>query len=261
MRLVSRSVTGSALALLLLSQLAHADTIRLKNGNTIDGQILTEDDTKVMIKIGGGQAMFLKAEIASIIRSPVQEAAGQPSPAAKPTIVKRFSHVGKFLRPFLTAEAEYAQHNNKALELFRQSDQQGALKELEQAARLFWSLQESLVSVLKGLAAHSLVRVPTLWLMLTLLNGRPSLRWVILYEWFIYALKVATIKVTLSVLAAPGIVSTILLAMAMPAVVLLMVFALMGKFNIGFWRGSLVLMLAGFLNLGAVQLLLRSYAF
>ena len=261
MRLASRFGIGGVLALLLVSPLAHADTIRLKNGNTVDGQILTEDEVRVVIKIDGGETMFVKAEIESILRSPVQEAVAQPPSPSRPVVVKRLSHLGKFLRPFLEADAEYAEHTNKALELFRQSDQQGALNELEQAARLFWSLQDSLISVLKGLATHSLIRVPILWLMLTLLNGRPSLRWVILYEWFVYALKVATIKVALSVLATPGIVSTILFVMAMPAVAFLMVFALMGKFNIGFWRGSLVLLLAGFLNLGAVHLLLRSHVF
>ncbi len=261
MTCAGRFVTGSALALVVLCHVANADTVRLKNGNTIDGQIVKEDETMVVMKIDGGQAIFLKAEIASIIRSPVQEPVSRPPSVSTTLAVQRLSHAGTLLRPFLLAEVEYAKHSRAAFELFRQGDHQGTLKELDQAARLFWALQGNLVSVLQGLLVHSLIRVPTLWLMLMLLNGRPPLRWVILYEGFVYALKVATVKVALSVLAASGIVSTILFVMAAPAVVFLMVFVLMGKFGIGFWRGVLALALTGFLNLGATHLLLRSAIF
>lgn len=159
------------------------------------------------------------------------------------------------LRPYLAADVEYAQRNNAAWALMRNGDQQGALNELQQAAHGFLSLQDTLTNVLKGLLAHSLIRVPTLWLMLTLLNGRPPLHWVILYEGFLYALKVGTIRVALSVFAAAGVGNVVGLVIALPVVLFAAVFVLMGKFNIGLLRGLLALLAASVLNLTLTHLL------
>ena len=59
--------------------LAHADTIHLKNGNTIEGQVVEKTADGVKIDIGGVTLTYYADEIASI------DAPGAPgAPGAEP---------------------------------------------------------------------------------------------------------------------------------------------------------------------------------
>ena len=53
---------------------AYADTLRLKNGRSIEGIIKKEDTESIQLEISAGTVSFLKSEIADIIRSSGGEA-------------------------------------------------------------------------------------------------------------------------------------------------------------------------------------------
>ncbi|MDP2929628.1 MAG: retropepsin-like aspartic protease [Candidatus Omnitrophota bacterium] len=52
---------------------AHADTVNLKNGGSIDGIIVREDDNSVEVNTGFGTVTFKRAEIKDIERSSAEE--------------------------------------------------------------------------------------------------------------------------------------------------------------------------------------------
>jgi len=60
---------GCSLFLSALAFSSYADTLKLKNGRSIEGIIKKEDAGMVELEIGAGSAKFLKSEIAEILRS------------------------------------------------------------------------------------------------------------------------------------------------------------------------------------------------
>ena len=59
----------AAVCLLLASSPASADTLRLKNGNTLDGFVESESADAVVFSVGYGSVTFARAEISSLERS------------------------------------------------------------------------------------------------------------------------------------------------------------------------------------------------
>ncbi|MBL7222676.1 MAG: prolyl oligopeptidase family serine peptidase [Candidatus Brocadiae bacterium] len=83
----------SLLACLIVAVAAaplHADIIRLKNGNTIEGKVIAQTDTKVRVKTGDGEVSLPRDRIASIVKreTPLeayaQQAAELPDDKAQP---------------------------------------------------------------------------------------------------------------------------------------------------------------------------------
>ena len=62
------------LLILLLPSLAEADTIVMKNGNTMDGIILKETPTEITLSLGVGTVTLRRSQIASIRKSDAQGA-------------------------------------------------------------------------------------------------------------------------------------------------------------------------------------------
>jgi aspartyl protease family protein len=60
---------GCSLFLSALAFSSYADTLKLKNGRSIEGIIKKEDAGMVELEIGAGSVKFLKSEIAEILRS------------------------------------------------------------------------------------------------------------------------------------------------------------------------------------------------
>jgi len=57
------------LLLFIIFSQAFADTIKLKNGRSIEGIIIEEDAESLELEVGSGSVKFLKKEIADILRS------------------------------------------------------------------------------------------------------------------------------------------------------------------------------------------------
>ena len=81
MKYISRAFPASIILALcifaiLAPQAGATDAVvRLKNGNTLEGTIVSEDDREVMLDIpGAGKITFTRAEIASIaLKTPAQD--------------------------------------------------------------------------------------------------------------------------------------------------------------------------------------------
>ena len=58
---------------LCAAALAHADTVNLKNGGSVDGIIEKEDDKSVEVNTGFGTVTFKRAQIKNIERSSAEE--------------------------------------------------------------------------------------------------------------------------------------------------------------------------------------------
>ena len=79
-----RAVIGALMVGIALAacSIATAETIRLKNGNTVEGTVVREEGGRVTVDIPGlGQMEFTREEIASVAASPAPSAPAQPPPA------------------------------------------------------------------------------------------------------------------------------------------------------------------------------------
>jgi clan AA aspartic protease (TIGR02281 family) len=68
MKNISKLVFCQLIFIFVFSQ-ALADTIKLKNGRSVEGIIKAEDGERVELEVGSGTVKFLKSEIADISRS------------------------------------------------------------------------------------------------------------------------------------------------------------------------------------------------
>ena len=68
MKNISKLVFCQLIFIFLFSQV-FADTIKLKNGRSVEGIIKAEDGERIELEVGSGSVKFLKSEIADISRS------------------------------------------------------------------------------------------------------------------------------------------------------------------------------------------------
>lgn len=77
------------LVFLVFQQLARADKVLLKNGSIFEGQIVKEDSETIWLQLfpekGSGEIQFLKAQIESIERTPLQEETRKAIPEKEET--------------------------------------------------------------------------------------------------------------------------------------------------------------------------------
>lgn len=62
--------TASSVWLALLAHPAMADTVKLANGNFMEGKVVRQSKTEVVLDIGYGTAVLRKSDIADLILSP-----------------------------------------------------------------------------------------------------------------------------------------------------------------------------------------------
>jgi len=81
-------VVGGFLILLLGQESVAADTIHLKNGNRIEGEVIEKDAGRIIVRVDQGEAIFSLDEVVSIDYRPVVH---EKSPAPKPLARVRHS--------------------------------------------------------------------------------------------------------------------------------------------------------------------------
>jgi hypothetical protein len=100
------------LILLILITAIYADTINFKNGATLEGKIIEEDDTTVTISIKEKQTIYSMNDIKSIKRDTVVSAPPPPPPsiATPPSGIKEIK-AGTLLHITMSTSLDTQRHN------------------------------------------------------------------------------------------------------------------------------------------------------
>lgn len=181
MRSISTVFMITAVALGTLTATVWADTVRLKNGRTISGHVVKQDDAQVIIATSSGSEVVAASDVGSIRysdlrftpRLPSEQALVPPAEAAAidTTLLDR-------IRTRLLAVRRYLKQTQKVLSLLVQGKQADAGSEAQRAAQhLLPTTSHGAFSPLSALADLVILlgfHSTLLWLSLVLVRERRS---------------------------------------------------------------------------------------
>jgi len=179
-----RTVAGRivlGLGMLGLASVAWADTVKLKDGRTIEGQVIKRDAAQVVIEVPGGEASVSADDVESIrYPGPRLEFGSAPvtvSPSPYEPVQVDLAIVEQVRRRLLTLHRFFKQLTQVAIHVSRGQTQQAAL----QAHRACqWILPTdrhggfSPASALADLVILLGLRAPLLWLALVIIGESRS---------------------------------------------------------------------------------------
>ena len=158
---------------------ASADTIRLKNGRMVEGQIVREDETSVTVMIGSQPEFYARSEVESVSRGLHLNVSTTPRPMASSQTTGRviidetpLKQIGQRVRAF---HEGFHQLREAAVSL-RTIPSSQALEQVRHALASVlptrggaWDLGSLLLDLLIAI----LVRAPVVWIASTVVRGQP----------------------------------------------------------------------------------------
>lgn len=245
------------LALIVWPTLVAADTVRLKNGKIVEGDVIRQDDTQVTILVRGQPQFFSTAEVVSVSYSQLRfvppPSASPDSEASQPVRIDSalWERAGERLRTF----DGLVKQTHRIPAHLQWLDRDQAFREAQQAVRESLPTQHGRFSPLSALADLLILlglRAPTIWFALFLVRElRPLMR---IAEFLVVAYGVAMLLMALAVHAGGFWIQLLVFPFAVVCVAGLFVW----MFAIGWRRAILALPLAVGLNLGIEYLLISA---
>lgn len=213
------------LVFLAVSQTVFADTLRLKSGRVIQGQIMREDSTQVAIVAGGSLEAYPKSDIEQIVyahrRLALPANPGSASfNAVAPTAVD-LSLIEQIQRR-LQAFNRFTDRLGRILEVIRYHKNEEALSEAHEAAREALPLERDHFSPMSALADILILlgfRAPALWL--ALLFVKEQRQFTRIAEFLVPAYGLIMLLMAYAATTAPFIVSAVMFPAALLGILLL----------------------------------------
>ncbi len=189
--------------------IAQADTLRLKNGRTLEGEVLRDDPAGVVIVTGGGPEVVPRQDIEAITYSrmrlapstqpaPAAYDAGAPGPGVDLRLLAR-------LRQRLETFAAIPWHIGRIAEALNRGKRAAAARETVRMVRTLWDFpigMERAEWIIADLLLVILLWAPALWMGLALGRATRSLTQIVLFLCAGYGIWVLAAALLLLPLAA-----------------------------------------------------------
>lgn len=241
-----------------------ADTIRLKNGKTVEGQVVREDEASVTVMIGSRPEFYARTEIESMSRGlhlnlsttppSTTEMPAQTRVAIDETLLKQ---IGRRVR----AVHECLHQLYAALLSLRTVPSSQALEQMRRAVTLVlpthggaWDSGTLLVDLLIVV----LLRAPMVWIASAVVRGQPQFLRAVAFAVLAYGLTRLAAVVMGSALAQPLALAWLTGLIVMGVVVGVTVPLFMRMFNLGLVPAVVALIASAGLSVGVDQLLLTT---
>lgn len=261
-----RMTIGMSAALLgVFASVAWADTVRLKNGRTIEGHVVREDQAQIIIAVSGGSEVVAASDVASISysdlrftpRPPSDRALAPPTEAAAvdTALLDR-------IRTRLLAVRRYLKQTQRVAGLLAQGKPAAAGAEARAAAQhLLPTTSHGAFSPLSALADLVILlgfRSTLLWLALVLVKERRSFTRItefLLLGYCLIMLLMAVIGLACSQILSFGLWLQLI---GIPLLAAILMFLFLWIFTLGVRKGLVAITLAVVLSVGSEHLLLAS---
>jgi tetratricopeptide (TPR) repeat protein len=134
-------ITLVAILLVLGQRVATADTLRLKNGNSLSGEVKAESDAQVTIDIPGvGEMTFARSEIVSIEKTAAAGESGHDTSEFAAAVASSGASDAVLQPAQRVSQASWDELNNEVIKLYEKK----RFGEAEKAAReVLWVAEQS----------------------------------------------------------------------------------------------------------------------
>lgn len=248
----------AGLGLLLLagaSQHAQADVIRLNDGTVIDGQVIRDDDTAVIIVVKGQPQFYPAVDVSAILyNKPFIDVLPRQGRSSATQALTDQSIVDKIRERLLTFHG-FVLRTASAAEYLRWSQIKRAGRAFQRAAQWILPTHRGYFSPFSALADLLILlglRAPTLWLALAFIRERRQ--FLRITEFFVPSYGLLMLLMLYVSLADAVWIQVVLFPLAIFAIALLF----MWMFVLTPGRTLLAFMIAVAMNAGLEALLVRS---
>ncbi len=261
-----RLVVATGLLLFVCGASAAADTVRLKNGRTVEGQVVRTDESSVVVVVKGQPEFFAPTEVESIHYSSMRIVAPRAGPSG---VGSGSASVGfdSSMLDELKRRAAVLPHAFTQLQSAQAKWHRGvrlaALKEARDAVQSLLPLHGGairLLSVLADLCLVFLVRLPLLWMILWMLSAQPDLARVAKWVFLAYAMKLLLLVALMLSCDYAGTTGLVMAGIATLSAGGGMLLLAVRTLDIGVGRAAVALTLAAVLNVALDVLLVNSIA-